>query len=62
MEERFTAIESRLTKLEKKPKDRWDILQIFFSVMTPVSVAVVGWFITTSTKETENNYNQQIRL
>ena len=41
-DERFDKLESRIAKLEAKPKSGWDIVQILGALLVPVAIAYAG--------------------
>jgi len=51
--EQLLALEDRISHLETQKKDKWDIFNIFASLMIPASIAFAGYFFSTALKEAE---------
>src|SRR5215207_9212828 len=58
-EEQYAKLEGRVGKLEKKPKDRWDIAQIVGSFLIPLAIAYVGHTYARSEQETKLTIEQR---
>ena len=54
MEAKINDIETRVKKLEDKPKDKWEKLQVIGAFLIPIAIAATGFFITRGQKSIEN--------
>ena len=50
---RLGAVEKAIADLRKKPKDRWDILQVLSTALVPIAIAIVGTTFSISTSRSE---------
>jgi hypothetical protein len=46
IEERLAAMEQKVAKLEKNPKDVWDKFQALSGLLSGLLVAIVGYYLT----------------
>lgn len=51
--EKIDKLESEISKLQRGPKDGWDIFNIFASLLIPASITFAGVWVSKSLKEAE---------
>lgn len=49
----LSTIEKRLSALESKKKDFWDIFSIIVSLLTPIAIALAGYFFSDAVTRTQ---------
>ena len=60
LQQKITALERKVSLLEKKKKDHWDIFNIIASLLIPASIAFAGYYFSTAIKEAEIRSSEEM--
>ncbi len=53
LQQKIAALELKVSLLEERKKDKWDIFNIVASLLIPASIAFAGYYFSTAIKEAE---------
>lgn len=60
LQQKIIALEKKVSLLEKKKKDPWDIFNIIASLLIPASIAFAGYYFSTAIKEAEIRSSEEL--
>ncbi len=60
LQQKITALEIKVSLLEERKKDKWDIFNIVASLLIPASIAFAGYYFSTAIKEAEIRSSEEL--